>query len=114
MTDDLTFEELPPGRYNGTVEKIRYSFKAATHIVITFTLDTPNGEVRHNDDGAATGDTKLRGKRQRKAQPKRQPLERGEVRRREERRQQRIEREVLRVPLLKGIAGDAAPRLMVA
>jgi hypothetical protein len=112
MTDDLTFEELPPGRYNGTVEKIRYSFKVATHI--TYKLGTPNGEVRHNDDGAATGDTKLRGKRQRKAQPKRQPFERGEVRRREERRQQRIEREVLRVRLLKGIAGDAAPRLMVA
>ena len=46
MTDDLTFEELPPGRYKGTVEKIRYSFKAATHIVITYKLDTPNGEVR--------------------------------------------------------------------
>jgi hypothetical protein len=46
MTDGLTFEELPPGRYNGTVEKIRYSFNAATHIVITYRLDTPNGEVR--------------------------------------------------------------------
>ena len=46
MTDDLTFEELPPGRYNGTVEKVRYSFKAATHIVITYRLDTPDGEVR--------------------------------------------------------------------
>ena len=46
MTDDLTFEELPPGRYNGTVEKVRYSFKAATHIVITYKLDTPDGEVR--------------------------------------------------------------------
>ena len=46
MTDDLTFEELPPGRYNGTVEKVRYSFNAATHIVITYKLDTPNGEVR--------------------------------------------------------------------
>ena len=46
MTDDLTFEELPPGRYKGTVEKIRYSFKAATHIVITYRLDTPDGEVR--------------------------------------------------------------------
>ena len=46
MTDDLTFEELPPGRYKGTVEKIRYIFKAATHIVITYKLDTPDGEVR--------------------------------------------------------------------
>ena len=46
MTDDLIFEELPPGRYNGTVEKVRYSFKAATHIVITYKVDTPHGEVR--------------------------------------------------------------------
>ena len=46
MTDDLTFEELPPGRYKGTVEKVRYSFKATTHIVITYRLDTPDGEVR--------------------------------------------------------------------
>ena len=46
MTDDLTFEELPPGRYKGTVDKIRYSFRAATHIVITYKLDTPDGEVR--------------------------------------------------------------------
>jgi hypothetical protein len=36
MTDDLIFEELPPGRYNGTVEKVRYSFNAATHVVITY------------------------------------------------------------------------------
>ena len=50
MTDDLTFEELPPGRYNGTVEKVRYSFKAATHIVITYKLDTPDGEVRRIDE----------------------------------------------------------------
>ena len=40
MTDDLAFEELPPGRYKGTVEKVRYSFKAATHIFITYKLDT--------------------------------------------------------------------------
>jgi hypothetical protein len=46
MTDDLIFEELPPGRYNGTVEKVRYSFKAATHVVITYKVDTPHGEVR--------------------------------------------------------------------
>jgi hypothetical protein len=46
MTDDLIFEELPPGRYNGTVEKVRYSFKEATHIVITYKVDTPHGEVR--------------------------------------------------------------------
>jgi hypothetical protein len=50
MTDPLTFEELPPGRYNGTVEKVRYSFKAATHIVITYRLDTPDGEVRRIDE----------------------------------------------------------------
>ena len=46
MTDDLTFEELPPGRYKGKVERVRYSFKAATHIVITYQLDTPDGAVR--------------------------------------------------------------------
>ena len=41
MTDDLIFEELPPGRYNGTVEKVRYIFEEATHIVITYKVDTP-------------------------------------------------------------------------
>jgi hypothetical protein len=46
MTDDLIFEELPPGRYKGMVEKVRYSFKATTHIVITYKFDTPHGEVR--------------------------------------------------------------------
>jgi hypothetical protein len=46
MTDDLTFEELPPNRYNGTVERVRYSFNAATHIVISYKLDTPDGGVR--------------------------------------------------------------------
>ena len=46
MTDDLVFEELPPGRYKGMVEKVRYSFKAVTHIVITYKVDTPHGEVR--------------------------------------------------------------------
>jgi hypothetical protein len=46
MTDDLAFEELPPGRYNGTVEKVRYSFTAATYIVITYKLDTPHRRIR--------------------------------------------------------------------
>jgi hypothetical protein len=46
MTDDLIFEELPPGRHKGMVEKVRYSFNAATHIVITYKVDTPHGEVR--------------------------------------------------------------------
>jgi hypothetical protein len=46
MTDELIFEELPPGRYKGMVEKVRYSFKATTHIVITYKVDTPRGEVR--------------------------------------------------------------------
>ena len=50
MTDDLTFEELPPGRYKGTVERVRYSFKAATHIVITYKLDTQDGGVRRVDE----------------------------------------------------------------
>ena len=55
MTDDLTFEELPPGRYNGTVEKIRYSFKATTHIAITYKLDMPGGEVRRIDERLPIG-----------------------------------------------------------
>jgi hypothetical protein len=46
MTDDLIFEELPPGRYTGMVEKVRCSFKAATYIVITYKVDTPLGVVR--------------------------------------------------------------------
>ena len=46
MTDDLAFEELPPSRYKGTVERVRYSFKATTHIVITYKLDTSHGGVR--------------------------------------------------------------------
>jgi hypothetical protein len=50
MTDDLAFEELPPGRYNGTVERVRYSFKATTYIIITYTLDTPDGGVRRVDE----------------------------------------------------------------
>jgi hypothetical protein len=44
--DQLDFEELPPGRYDGTVEKVRFNFKATTTIVITYKLDTPNGVRR--------------------------------------------------------------------
>ena len=46
MTDDLAFEELPPGRYKGSVERIRYSINAATYIVIIYQVDTPEGGVR--------------------------------------------------------------------
>jgi hypothetical protein len=46
MTDDLIIDELPPGRYKGMVEKVRYSFNAATHIVITYKVDTPHGDRR--------------------------------------------------------------------
>jgi hypothetical protein len=46
MRDDLGFEELAPGRYDGTVEKIRFVFKATTKIVITYKLDTPSGVRR--------------------------------------------------------------------
>jgi hypothetical protein len=55
MTVDLTFQELPPGRYNGTVEKVRYSFNATTHIVITYKLDTPDSEVRRIDERLPIG-----------------------------------------------------------
>ena len=46
MTDDLIFEELPPGRYKGMVEKVRYSVMAVVYIVIIYKIDTPHGEVR--------------------------------------------------------------------
>ena len=46
MTDDLILEELPPGRYKGMVEKVRFIFMAATYIVITYKIDTQHGEVR--------------------------------------------------------------------
>jgi hypothetical protein len=43
---DLGFEELAPGRYDGVVDKIRYSFGSATRIVITYRIETPNGVRR--------------------------------------------------------------------
>jgi hypothetical protein len=43
---DLGFEELAPGNYQGTVEKVRYSFGTATHIVLTYMLETPGGARR--------------------------------------------------------------------
>ena len=46
---DLGFEELPPGRYAGTVEKVRYTFTATTRIIITYRLDTPDG-IRRVDE----------------------------------------------------------------
>ena len=48
MTDDLTFEELPPGRYKGTVEKIRYSFKAAA------TSSSPTSSTRRTARSGAS------------------------------------------------------------
>ena len=47
---DLGIEELPPGRYDGRVEKVRYTFKAMTKIIITYKLDTPDGIRRVDDD----------------------------------------------------------------
>src|SRR5262245_40174396 len=43
---DPIFEGLPPGHDNATVERVRYSFNVATHVVITYKVDTPLGEVR--------------------------------------------------------------------
>ena len=40
---DLGIEVLPPGRYAGRVEKVRYTFTAITWITITYRLDTPDG-----------------------------------------------------------------------
>ncbi len=39
----LEFKVLPPGRYAGMVEKVRYTFTATTRIIITYRLDTPDG-----------------------------------------------------------------------
>jgi hypothetical protein len=46
---DLGIEVLPPGRYAGRVEKVRYTFTANTWITITYRLDTPDG-IRRVDD----------------------------------------------------------------
>ena len=43
---DLGIEELPPGRYAGMVEKVRYTFTATTRIFITYRLDMPDGTRR--------------------------------------------------------------------
>ena len=44
MSDELSFEELPPGRHGGTVEKVRYSdFRATTQIIFTYKLQTSAG-----------------------------------------------------------------------
>ena len=47
---DLGIEELPPGRYAGRVEKVRYTFTAITRITITYRLDTPDGIRRVDED----------------------------------------------------------------
>jgi hypothetical protein len=47
---DLGIEELPPDRYAGMVEKVRYTFTAITKITITYRLETPNGPRRVEDD----------------------------------------------------------------
>ena len=39
----LGIEELAPGRYDGTVEKIRFVLKATTRISITYKIETPQG-----------------------------------------------------------------------
>jgi hypothetical protein len=46
MSDELGFEELPPGRHSGTVEKVRYSFRATTQIIFTYKLQTSTGPRR--------------------------------------------------------------------
>ena len=49
---DLGIEELPPGRYAGMVEKVRYTFDGDNKIIITYRLDTPNGIRRVEDDNS--------------------------------------------------------------
>ena len=45
----LGIEELAPGRYDGTVEKIRFILKATTRISITYKIETPQGIRRLNE-----------------------------------------------------------------
>ena len=40
---DLGFEELPAGRYEGVVEKVRYNFKTTTQIIITYKIEKHTG-----------------------------------------------------------------------
>ena len=42
----LEFKVLPPGRYTGTVEKVRFIIATTIKIVITYKLDTPDGTRR--------------------------------------------------------------------
>jgi hypothetical protein len=44
------FEELPPGRYEGTVERIRYYIETTITIIITYKLNTPNGVRRVKEE----------------------------------------------------------------
>jgi hypothetical protein len=46
MANELEFEELAPGKYSGTVERVRYIFTTVTQIVITYKLSTPTGVRR--------------------------------------------------------------------
>jgi hypothetical protein len=43
---DFGFKQLAPGRYDGVVDKVRYSFKTTTRIVITYKIETPGGTRR--------------------------------------------------------------------
>ena len=43
---DLGFEELAAGRYEGIIDRVRYSFRTATQIIITYKLETPGGTRR--------------------------------------------------------------------
>jgi len=45
---DLGIEVLPPGRYAGRVEKVRYTFTAITRITIT------SGSTRRTASAAST------------------------------------------------------------
>jgi hypothetical protein len=43
---DLGFEELAAGRYEGIIDRVRYSFRTTTQIIITYKLETPGGTRR--------------------------------------------------------------------
>ena len=47
---DLGIEELPPGRYDGVVDKIEYTGRSDIRIIITYKIETPTGVRRLKEE----------------------------------------------------------------
>jgi hypothetical protein len=46
VSNTYDFEELPPGRYEGIVERVLFDIRTTTSISIIYKLDTPGGVRR--------------------------------------------------------------------